>query len=289
MRRFVIACSAAMILSPGDLASEPLLLGVGAQQRTYILERPSGQMPRPTIIMLHGLAGSGADAAKGSGLDRLAPQNGFVAVFPDKHPALDGWSFFPPGKEPPLLIQRAQAAGGIPDDVGFLKALVADLVRRGISDPRRVYLAGTSNGSFMALRMICSEAGMFAAVGLVVGGMPDVVGDGCRPARPVPVVMLSGTADKSVPYAGGLVQPRGLFSAWPTERLVAFFRELNGCPETGEVSSLPAAGPHQHVATRWTGCARGAVAFHRIIGGEHSTYNVDVGQLLLDFFRDKAR
>ena len=134
----------------------------------------------PTVIMLHGFNGSGAQIARGSGLDRLAPQSGVVAIFPDKHAALQGWNFFPSGKEPPSLIERTRATG-IPDDVGYLKALIADLVRRGISDQRRVYLAGVSNGSFMVLRMICSNAGLLAAAGLVVGGMPEEVGGDCRP------------------------------------------------------------------------------------------------------------
>ena len=276
------------ILSLGDVAAEPLRLNVGGQERTYLLERPAGQTARPTVIMLHGLNGSGAAIAKATGLDRSGPQNDFAAVFPDKHAAMLGWNFFPPGREPAQLIERTKA-GGIPNDVAFLKALVADLVRRGISDPQRVYLAGLSNGSFMALRMICAEPGIFAAMGLLIGGMPDMVGDDCRRAKSMPVVLLNGTADKTVPYAGGPVHPGALFSAWSAERLAGFLRELNRCGDAREVAGLPRAGPHSFVVTRWTSCADGPVVLYRILGGEHATYTVNVGQLLIDFFRGKAR
>jgi polyhydroxybutyrate depolymerase len=284
--------SAAVMLNVASLAAEPARLTIDGKERTYLIEKPPGQAPRPTIIMLHGLNGSGADVARATGLDRLAPQSGWVAVFPDRQPPLQGWNFFPSGREPSLLLERSRAIGGVPNDAGFLKALVADLVRRGVSDPKRIYLAGVSNGSFMALRMICADAEIFAAVGLLVGGMPEVLGDECRPAKPVPVMMLNGTADTTVPYAGGAVQPGGLFSAWPTERLAAFFRKLNGCSERHDDSLLPNARPNKVEVTHWTSCAGGPVLSYRVIGADHAApwnNNVDVGRLLTSFFNSKSR
>jgi polyhydroxybutyrate depolymerase len=287
-----VLAGAAVLINPGDVAAESARFPFAGQERTYVIERPPGQTPRPTIIVLHGLNGTGAGMARMTGLDRTAPQNGLVVLFPERIPQLQGWNFFPRGKEPPSLIERTRAAGGPPDDVGFLKALVADLVRRGISDPKRIYLAGTSNGSFMALRMICAEAGMFAAAGLLVGGMPDTVGDECRPAKPIPVMMLNGTADTIVPYAGGPVQPGGIFSAWSTDRLLSYLRRLNGCAEKHERSLLPNIGRNDVEVVRWTGCTGGPVVSYRMIGADHAAPwngSLNVGALLLDFFRDKAR
>jgi polyhydroxybutyrate depolymerase len=139
--------------------------------------------------------------------------------------------------------------------------------------------------------MVCEDAKMFATVGLLVGGMPEALGDGCRPTKPLPVMMLNGTADASVPYAGGLVQPFGLFSAWPTERLVAFFRNLNGCSESHDASVLPDAVPKKVEVTRWPNCAGGPVLQYRVIGGDHGALwnnNVDVGRSLANFFRSNS-
>jgi polyhydroxybutyrate depolymerase len=187
------------------------------------------------------------------------------------------------------MRERTHAVGGAPDDVGFLKGLVADLVRRGISDPTRIYLAGSSNGSFMTLRMICADAGMFAAVGLLAGGMPELVGANCRPAKPIPVMMINGTADQIVPYSGGMVQPGNAFNAWPTEGLVEFFRRLDGCSAAAQQSVLPNAGPNRVEVTRWTDCAGAPVVFYRIVGAGHDApWAVNVGELLLGFFRENA-
>jgi polyhydroxybutyrate depolymerase len=283
---------AAIIINFGDVAAESARFAFGGLERTYLIERPPGQTPRPTIVVLHPLNGTGAGMARMTGLDRAAPQNGLVALFPERIPQLQGWNFFPPGKGPPSLMERTRAVGGPPDDVGFLKALIGDLVRRGISDPNRIYLAGSSNGSFMALRMMCAEAGLFAAAGLLVAGMPDMVGEECRPAKPIPVMLLNGTTDTVVPYAGGPVQPGGIFSAWSTDRLVSFLRRLNGCADKQERSPLPNTGANTIEAVRWTGCTGGPVVLYRIIGGDHAapwSGNVNVAGLLLDFFRGKAR
>jgi polyhydroxybutyrate depolymerase len=271
-----------------EAAAETAQLVVRGQARSFLLERPPGQTPRPTIIVLHGSNGSGAVVARRSALDRLGPQSGYAAVFPDG--LRNRWNHFLPGKEPPLFIQNSRELGGVPDDVGFLRTLVADLVDRGISDPKRIYLAGFSNGSFMALRMICADAGVFAAIGLLASGMPEVLGANCRPAKPIAVLMINGTADQAVPYAGGVAQPGGVVNTWPTERLVRFFRQLNGCTGTAALSPFANTARNKIEVARSVGCAGAPVVFYRVIGGDHSApWDLKVGPLLLDFFDDKVR
>lgn len=283
LRLAVLLVGGLVVAAPS--AAEPMHLVVSGRTRTFAIERPPGETARPTIILLHGLGGTGADTGRQTGLDEVAPRNGFVAVLPDG--LRNRWNHFLPGKEPEVFIKRE--IGFVPDDVGFIKSLVADLVRRGIADPKRIYLAGASSGSFMTLRMVCAEAGLFAAAGLLVSGMPEVLGAECRPARPMPVLMVNGTADQVVPYAGGMVQPGNAFTAWPAERLVRFFRERNGCAAVAEEFLVPNM-PRRTELLRWTKCTGGAVVFYRVVGGDHVAPNdFAIGQLLVDFFRDKVR
>jgi polyhydroxybutyrate depolymerase len=252
-----------------------------------VLARPSGQAKSPTIIMLHGFGGTGAETARRSGLDQLAPRNGFVAAFPDG--LRNRWNFFPPGKELAGFIRDSAQVGGVPDDVGFLTLLTADLVRRGISDPKRIYLAGYSNGSFMTLRMMCADTGLFAAIGLLASGMPDLLAAECSPKKPTAALMINGTIDNVVPYGGGPVLPGAAFTAWPAERLVEFFRTLNGCAGSAEQSVYPSPARNRIEAARWTGCAGAPLSFYRMIDGDHTTpWQLNAGQALLDFFRDKV-
>jgi polyhydroxybutyrate depolymerase len=266
-------------------AAEPMQLVVSGQIRTFLLERPAAHEPLPTVIMLHEAGGSAAGIARDSGLAQLAPERDLVAVFPQ---GLVGnrWNFYPLGKEVPGYLRRTQPAGVIPDDVGFIEALVADLVRRGISDPKRIYLAGSSNGGFMTLRMVCVDAGMFAAIGLLISGMPERTAAECDAPTPIPVLMIKGTADPTVPYDGGLVD--GVLPVWSTQRLLEFFRQRNGCTESAVQLSLPSQDAHAIEVELSTKCSEAPVVLYRIMGGGH-VLPTNAGRLLLDFFRDKSR
>jgi len=279
---------ATILLNVCDVGAESVRLSVDGRERSYLIERPPGDATRPTIIMLHGFGGTGADIGRRTGLDRLGPQSGFVAVFPEG--LRNRWNHFLPGKETAGFSQERLQIGGVRDDVGFLKFLVADLVRRDVSDPKRIYLAGFSNGGFMTLRMICSNSELFAAAGMLVSGMPEVLGADCRPPKPIAALMINGTADKTVPYAGGMVQPGNAFLTWPAERLLGFLRQLNDCTATAEESVLPNPAGNKVEVARWTRCAGAPVVFYRVIDGDHGApLQLNAAQMLLDFFRDKVR
>ncbi len=80
------------------------------------------------------------------------------------------------------------------DDVGFILALVDELVASYSIDPDRVYLTGFSNGGLLAYRLAC-ESDRFAAIAPVgatlVGGVRRACADlrarhprGCGPRCP---------------------------------------------------------------------------------------------------------
>ena len=52
---------ATIILNVCDVGAESVRLSVDGRERSYLIERPAGDAPRPTIIMLHGFGGTAAD------------------------------------------------------------------------------------------------------------------------------------------------------------------------------------------------------------------------------------
>lgn len=232
VKRLSFCCLAILAILP-TASAEPIALNVNGQARTFVLQRSPGQGPHPTIVMLHGGGGAAEEELRSSGLAELGPQEGFLTVFPEAIAGL--WNFFPPGKETSQYVQFFQRHGGLPDDVAFLKALVADLVRNGQSDPRRVYLAGRSLGGAMVLRLACVDADNFAAIGLLISAMPDATGSDCQPHKPVPVLMINGTSDHVLPYRGERSAQGDIL--WSTERLFTFFNGLNGCAEPAQPST----------------------------------------------------
>ncbi len=276
----------ATVLGATLAQAETVLINVNGQQRSYVLEAPSVPGPRPTVIMLHGAGRQGVDIAWDTGLGVSAPRAGFVAVFPNGRAAR--WNFFPPGKETAKDLEFFRQNGGLPDDVSFIRQIVVDLIRRGISDPKRVYISGLSLGGVMALRMVCLDTGTYAAAGLLIAAMSEVAGAECRPNKPIPLLSINGSADTALPYAGGLSQ-RG-DPLWSAARLNDFFRKLNGCAGAPEQLVFPGAHPYKIEIEHSKRCTGGIVVHYRVIGGGHDVPpSMNAGQLLLNYFQSTSR
>ena len=181
------------------LAAPDPTLTVGGVERSYQLFVPeSAKEKAPLVVVLHGRLGSAAQVREHSGFDEEAKKRGALVLYPE---GIDRrWS----DARQLTLDPKRRVAG--PDDVGFILALIDKLIAEGRVDPARVYVAGHSNGGFMALTLLCTHAERFASVGVVAASLPKTE---CAPARPVPVMLFHGTADGLVPFEGGGVGRKG--------------------------------------------------------------------------------
>ena len=256
----VVLNAAALAFSLSIAAAAPGRIDVQTVDgpRFALVDAPGGPA-RPTIIVLHG-ATIGAEATeKGSGFREAAFRRGYAAVFPEGIGKVwnDGRSF------------RAGA-----DDVTFVKTLAAKLVGDGIADPKRLYIVGVSNGGMMTFRILCEAPDAFAGAGSVISALGAEIGEACRPAKPMPLVMVSGTADPLVPYKGGKV---GFFggrgAVWGAERTAALFAKTNGCGARKETRQKDGASTNTSV-TRidWSCEPRLAVTLFRVENGGHQSY-----------------
>lgn len=251
-----LALSASFELAPA--AERTLTIETRDGSRAAIVETQDAG-PRPTIVVLHGAYMGAAVAARATHFKESAAARGYNAVFPDGlgRVWVDGRNF------------RTGA-----DDVGFLKALAARLVADGVADPRRLYLAGISNGGFMTFRMMCEAPEPFAAFGTVIAGIGAETAQACRPKRALPLAMIAGAADPLVPYDGGGVGFRGRNGeVWGAERTAEFFARANGC-KTADRTAQPDGDSTTisivRIAWRCKGSA--PVVLYRVEGGGHQSY-----------------
>lgn len=266
------ACSAPRSGSDAVASSAPAgatvreTLTVGGRERSYLLRLPPRPAQRPALVVaLHGRGGDGDAMRRLSGFDTLADRVGFLAVFPD---AVDeGWA----DGRGSTRADRAHV-----DDVGFLTELIHTMVRdRGV-DPQRVFIAGFSNGAFMAERFACDATGEVAAILAVAGTLG--AGVACHPTEPVSVLQIAGTADPVVPFTGGKLHGLGTGStARSAADTVAIWREAAHCPADTRSGALPVpadrpAGDSTAVTVdSFRPCDAGtAVEFYTVTGGGHT-------------------
>ncbi len=171
------------------------------QTRQYLVHVPKNYNPSqavPLVVALHGGGGNMHYQANDEHYQLISKseQAGFIAVFPN------GYSRFPRGK---LATWNAgiccgKARDALIDDVGFIKALVADIKTKANINPKRIYANGMSNGGMMSYRLACELSDTFSAIASVAGT------DGtqqCSPSKPVSILHIHSLDDDRVLFNGG--------------------------------------------------------------------------------------
>lgn len=281
-----IGATAAPLPSPGcatpaapppldTLVDVPLAGGGSVGKGARLVPSAYTGAPLPLVLDLHGYSEPYGFQPKLSGLPATAERAGFVYLAPQVDTE---WS--------PFWNAVPQPAGR--DDLGFLRAAIADTESQLCIDTGRVYVAGMSNGAFMASLIACRMADEVTAIAPVAGfRFPD----DCHPSRAVPIIAFHGTADPIVPFAGGAPGPATLnigiddnavrvfagITFAPLPDVAARWATLEGCavPPTDEVVTPTTR------RLAYTGCQAGsAVQLYVVEGGGHSWPGTPFGQAI---------
>jgi polyhydroxybutyrate depolymerase len=265
-RRHFLAAAAILgvLLHPRDAAAVEHTLVVDGANRTYLVYMPSSYkttVPAPILLVFHG-AGSNSEAMAGlTGLNKVADRAGFLVVYPQ---GLDyRWH---------TGLATGSAASPV-DDLGFVRALLARLESDYAVDRQRIYATGFSNGAFFTQRLACAMAADFAAVASVAGQMSQALSKVCKPARPISVLLVHGTADPIVPYDGDS-EPGSRGTLLSVAATADFWKHADACPGRGESVNLPDASPDDGTHIRretHAGCAAGTeVTLYTVKHGGHT-------------------
>jgi polyhydroxybutyrate depolymerase len=218
LRIFVIG----VVLALGITAAPAEQITIGSVTRTFTAQLPDNK-PAPLVIALHGNTQTGADLMTRTSWPVVARREHFGVVFPD---GLNrAWADFRPNAN-----RAGRAPPGGTDDVAFIVRLIEKYVADGVADPKRIYVTGISNGGAMTMTLACARADLFAAAASVIMNLTDEFARACQPSRPVPMLMMNGTADPLIPYQGGRGTSRfAVPGFWSTEKTFDFWRRANGC------------------------------------------------------------
>ncbi len=290
----ILALMLALVSLPGaaHAASGRISIESGGIVRSAILvqHRRLKQARRPLVIVLRSNREKGPRLKRVFGLEEMAGSAGPVLVYPD--PVGGRWSDAP----------GPEAAR----DATFIRDLIGKLASDGIIDRRKVFIVGISNGGFAALRIICDNAQLFAAAAALITALPADLAESCKLSRPIPLMMIAGTADASIPFAGGKANlPGSKISVLSANATLAIFARAAGCGEGRSTTPMPDRDMRDGTRAyldKLNGC-KVPVELLRVEGGGHSVpghwagvgadttrgglHNNDVesARLIWDFFR----
>ena len=130
-----------------------------AGTRAYKLYVPSKtpDSPPPLIVMLHGCTQSADDFARGTQMNSLAEENGFLVLYPEQAAGANAsrcWNWFQPRDQKRDKGEPSLIAG-----------MVREVARTYGADERRIFVAGLSAGAAMAVVLGETYPDIFAAVG----------------------------------------------------------------------------------------------------------------------------
>lgn len=257
----------------------------GGQHRRYLVQVPpgyDGTTKTPVVLLFHGLGGTPKGVIATTGMGALADKGNTILVAPLARGRVTEWDFRTPISDPT-------------SDLAFVRDLVKELKADVCVDSSRVYAAGFSNGSVLALALACDGTTNFAAYGAVSG---PYWSDSCRTSPPASIIYFHGLRDKVVPYAGAetVIGPLP-----PVNDVMASWAAHDSCPPASATTTVA-----EHVRHfTWKTCKDGSdVNVYVVDNGGHRwpggtpirsgrisgvmTQEIDASSLIWRFFEQHA-
>ena len=199
----------------------------------------------PLVLGLHGAGQDGRGFEGESNFTQVADEHRFVVAYPQSWRARGFWQY------PEADNERS--------GLRLLRAAIAGVARVACVDRGRVLVTGISSGGRMTYAAGCELADRILAIAPVSGGTRQL--PPCRPARPISVLDVHGTADRIVAYRG-----RGADHDGRVETVLEAWAQREGCrPEPRERRIA-------HYVTRldWSGCRSGRAGRAPARGGRRA-------------------
>ena len=235
----------------------------------YVPAGYSAGTPVPLLLLLHGYSASGASVESWIGYLSLVDSRGFAYAFPNGRVDAVGQRFWTATNACCNLFNQ----GGPNDDSQYLRTLI-DRIRQTLDiDGARIWVAGHSNGGFMAHRMACDHSDIIAGI-VSLAGATFADPAACVPLQPVHILEIHGTSDSVIQYNGGSLSGRTYPGAIATSQTWA---TKDACDSTQVTTTLAAldlvGGPdlETDVLRYAAGCNIPGSAEHwRMNGAPHS-------------------
>ncbi|MFB6811292.1 alpha/beta hydrolase family esterase [Streptomyces sp. NPDC056387] len=216
------------------------VLDVDGLRRSFTVVRPVPlRAQAPVVLVFHGACQSARTLrlATRRALDGVVNTSGAIVAYPDSHRG--HWN------DARVDTSFAARTAGV-DDVAFTAAVIDRLVRSHGADASRVHAVGFSNGGYLVFRFLHEIPERLAGAAVISATQPVAENFAPRTSRlhPVPTLIIHGTGDRVVPYAGGRVTLGGRHSGGTclsARETAQYYARRNGVDVTA-TPGRPASG-----------------------------------------------
>jgi poly(hydroxyalkanoate) depolymerase family esterase len=223
----------------------------GMAYKLYVPGSHRSHSPMPLVVMLHGCKQNPYDFAKGTRMNEVAEEQGFLVAYPAQPSKANGsncWNWFEP---------QHQARGGI--EPSLIVGIVREVCSAYAVDEGSVFVAGLSAGAAMAVILGDTYPEVFAAVaahsGLPQGAAHDV---------PSAFAVMHGAA----PATASMRPPARQFDASHAVRTVVFHGDADATVVPKNGTAIVQQAVSKLAADR--GLLTREVE-HRLVNGRHCT------------------
>jgi polyhydroxybutyrate depolymerase len=212
---------------------------VEGRNRQYMIHLPpsyNNANRLPLIFAFHGGGGTYKNTIKFYNLSTLADKNNFIIVYPNA--VNKAWTMTG-------ISSRVKNVDNGVDDVKFISVLLDSLIANYKVDSNRVFCSGISRGGMFSFYLAYKLSNRITAIAPVCGGISQTINNEYSFQHPMPVLMINGTDDPLVSYAGGTgkLNKRNAGNEdaemMPTEELVNKIIKLNHCNGIPVITNIP--------------------------------------------------
>jgi len=252
-----------------EMAVESTINGL---RRDALVHIPSGYNEKsryPLIVVIHGAFSTAEKMERETGFSELADSEKFIALYPNGIGLMGFLQHWNGGH------CCGKAAADDIDDVAFLQECIDKAADVLSIDQSRIYLTGFSNGGMLTYKFAAERSQVPAALavlGASVGGRVKPEDDFWLPAQPenpLPLMIVHGLADETVPARGGRsISKGGTREYLSLEETTLFWLRANGCQDEHIENSYYSG---QVNVKNWQKCmGKSSIQVHTISGWGHS-------------------
>ena len=157
------------------------------------------------------------------------------------------------------------------NDVGYLSSLIDLFIKDFNANPKRVYFSGSSNGGMMTYRLSCDIPEKIRAIAPFVSTISPQVAAQFAKAKPIPIIVTSGTADSIIKWNGGPVKVIRTPALLSGDDNIAYWKARNGVKDKAKITHLKDIEPGDNSTVEiqhYKG--KNDVILYKIIGGAHT-------------------